>query len=100
MGPVSYILLGELFSQEAKAYVAPIGQVVNFLLTFTIGLTFPMLTAAIGIGPTFFIFSGFCMLGLLFTIFIIPETKGKSMIEIQNILGLEKLEKVNSKNIS
>lgn len=87
MGPVSYILLGELFLQEAKTFVAPIGQVVNFLLTFAIGLTFPMLTAAIGLGPTFFMFSGFCVLGLMFTIFMIPETKGKSMLEIQEILS-------------
>jgi hypothetical protein len=87
MGPVSYILLGELFLQEAKAYVAPIGQVVNFLLTFVIGLTFPMLTEAIGSGPTFFMFSGFCALALIFTIFFIPETKGKTMQEIQRILS-------------
>jgi hypothetical protein len=87
MGPVSYILLGELFLQEAKAYVAPIGQVVNFLLTFVIGLTFPMLTEAIGIGPTFFMFSGFCALALIFTICVIPETKGKTMMEIQRILS-------------
>lgn len=86
MGPVSYILLGELFLQEAKAYVAPIGQTLNFFLTFVIGLTFPMLTAAIGMGPTFFIFAGFCFMALLFTIFVIPETKGKSTIEIQYLL--------------
>lgn len=86
MGPVSYILLGELFMQDAKAFVAPIGQTVNLLLTFTIGLTFPMLTDLIGSGPTFFMFSGFCFLALIFTIFVIPETKGKSMEEIQNLL--------------
>lgn len=86
MGPVSYILLGEFFLQDAKAFVAPISQVFNFLLLFTISLTFPMLTSSIGNGLTFFIFAGFCALSMLFTIFFIPETKGKSVSEIQNIL--------------
>lgn len=87
MGPVSYILLGELFLQDAKAFVAPIGQTLNFFLTFVIAFTFPMLTSSIGSGGTFFMFSGFCFLALLFTIFIIPETKGKSMSEIQHMLS-------------
>lgn len=87
MGPVSFILLGEIFQHDAKQFVAPIGQTLNLFLTFVIGLTFPMLTQGIGPGPTFFIFSAFCFLALLFTILIIPETKGKSFAEIQEILS-------------
>ncbi|CRK99743.1 CLUMA_CG012986, isoform A [Clunio marinus] len=83
MGPVSYVLLGELFLQEAKAFVAPFGQVWNFSLTFVIGLTFSMMTEAMGTGPSFLFFAIFCVLGLLFTIFVIPETKGKTTDEIQ-----------------
>lgn len=87
MGPVSYILYGELFQQEAKPFVAPIAQTFNFLLTFAIGLTFPMMIAAMGLGPSFYMFAGFCALALIFTIFVIPETKGKSTAEIQSLLG-------------
>lgn len=85
MGPVSFILLGELFLQEAKAFVAPIGQTLNLFLTFMIGLTFTLFTE---MGPLFLILSGFCFLGLLFTIFLIPETKGKSILEICSLLEL------------
>lgn len=87
MGSVSYILLGELFVQEAKGFVAPLGQFMNFLLTFVTGLAFPYVVAVIGTESIFFIFSGFCAFALIFTIFFIPETKGKSMAEIQNILS-------------
>lgn len=87
MGPVSYILYGELFMLDAKIFIAPICQSFNFLLTFAVGLTFPMLVSAIGMGPTFFFFSGFCGLAFVFTIFVIPETKGKSTEEIQAILN-------------
>lgn len=87
MGPVSYVLLGELFLQEAKAFVAPIGQTLNFALTFVISLTFLMLTASLGIGPTFFMFAGFCALAVVFTVAFIPETKGKTIEEIQKLLS-------------
>lgn len=87
MGPISYVLLGELFSSSAKTAIAPIGQVLNSILTFIVGLIFPLLTQSIGIGPTFFIFAAFAALAVLFTIFVIPETKGKSFTEIQSILN-------------
>ena len=86
MGPISYVLLGELFAPDAKSKIAPMGQLFNFLLSFMIGMVFPILVEVIGSGPTFFIFSGFTVLALLFSIFIIPETKGKSLVEIQSQL--------------
>lgn len=86
VGPVSFSLLGELFLPEAKIYIVPITHLLSFLLLFTMGLTFPMLTHAIGHGTTFFIFAGFCFIALNFTYFIIPETKGMSTADIQNIL--------------
>jgi Sugar (and other) transporter len=87
MGPVSYVLLGELFLQEAKVYVAPVAQTLNFAFSFVISLTFLMLIDAIGLGPTFFMFTGFCALALVFTVFFIPETKGKTIEEIQKLLS-------------
>ena len=86
MGPIFYVLLGELFSNDAKDVVAPIGQVLNFALTFVIGLVFPFLTEAIGTGTTFYAFAGFAVCAFLFTVFFIPETKGKSLYEIQVLL--------------
>lgn len=86
MGPVSYILLGELFLQEAKAYVAPFGPIVNCFMAVIIGLLFLEITKGIGTGFSFMIFVVFCVIGLVFTIFLIPETKGKTVQEIQKML--------------
>lgn len=87
MGPVSYVLLGELFSPNAKKVIAPIGKSFNLFLAAVVGLVFPFLVEAIGSSWTFFMFAGFSVLAFLFTIFFIPETKGKSLIEIQNMLS-------------
>lgn len=55
-------------------------------MNFVIPFAFPMLVDAIGSGPTFFIFAAFCVLALIFTITLVPETKGKSLAEIQKLL--------------
>lgn len=86
VGPVPFVLLGELFSNDAKKVIAPFAQTLVFLLSMMIGLVYPALASSIGTGLTFLLFAGFCFLGLMFTIFVIPETKGKSLDEIQEIL--------------
>lgn len=86
IGPIIFVLLGELFSDNAKSVIAPFTQTMNFLISFGIGILYPALVHSIGNGATFFIFAGFCVLGLLFTLFVVPETKGKSLDEIQTLL--------------
>lgn len=86
IGPVPFVLLAEMFSSNAKKIIAPFAQTINFTMSFGIGLLFPYLVNNFGNGLTFFMFAGFCFVGLLFTIFVIPETKGKSLIEIQTLL--------------
>ena len=87
LGSVPFILLGEIFSGDAKKVIAPFAQTMNFVMSFMIGILYPALVSMIGTGLTFFMFAGFCIVGLLFTIFFIPETKGKSLQEIQSLLS-------------
>jgi sugar porter (SP) family MFS transporter len=86
LGTIPFVLLGEIFSQEAKKVIAPFSQTMQFSMSFVIGILYPALVATIGTGATFLIFSGFCILGLVFTIFVIPETKNKTFEEIQKLL--------------
>lgn len=86
MGSIPFVLLGEIFSDEAKKVIAPFAQTMNFVMSSIIGLLYPALVNNIGISSTFFMFVGFSFIGLLFTILVIPETKGKSLEEIQDLL--------------
>lgn len=87
LGSVPFILLGEFFSDDAKKIIAPFAQTMHNVMTFVIGLLYPALVNSIGSGPTFFMFAVFCFFGLLFTVLVIPETKGKSLEEIQTLLS-------------
>ena len=83
---ITYIWLGELFTLDAKKTIAPLGQVVNHILTFLIGILFPVLTETIGISSLFFIFASITTIDILFVILFVPETIGRSADEIQNAL--------------
>lgn len=52
--------------------------------------TFVNLKDAIGNGETFWLFSGLTVAGVIFVFFIVPETKNKSLNEIQKMLAGEK----------
>lgn len=86
LASVPFVLVGEIFSSEAKKIVAPFSQTMNYVMSTVIGILYPFLATTIGTGSTFLMFAGFCFVGLVFTILVIPETKGKSLSEIQLIL--------------
>ena len=86
IGPIAFVFQGELFSSQAKAFAAPIGQFLNFVLFFVIVIVFGELKDSIGDGPTFFMFAAFSAALILFTVIFVKETKGKSLIQIQEML--------------
>ena len=87
MGSIPPVLLGEIFSDEAKKVIAPFTQTLNCVMSAVVGILFPLLVQEIGLGLTFTFFFIFCILGFIFTICVIPETKGKSLEEIQVLLA-------------
>lgn len=88
-GPIPWMMAGELCLIDIKAFVASTAGTLNWLLSFTVTSTFNSLNAAIGSGQVFWIFAGIMLLGFLFIFLIVPETKGKSVDEIQVMLGAE-----------
>lgn len=83
-GPVPWLMAGELFAPDIKGFLGAIAGTTNWLLAFVITKFFTNLKDAIGNGPTFWLFMGFCVVGFVFVISFVPETKGKSFHQIQN----------------
>lgn len=83
LGPVVWLVLAEIFPLKYRG--AGMGTCVFVLWTanFMVGLYFPMLRDAIGISATFFIFVGLGIASLLFVIFMMPETKDKSLEQLE-----------------
>ncbi|XP_029708512.2 facilitated trehalose transporter Tret1 isoform X2 [Aedes albopictus] len=86
-GPVPWLLLGEIFASEVKGPASALANMTSFAMSFVLSLVFPLVRQAIGSGPMFIIFSVFCALAVVFVALVVPETKGKSLNEIQSMLA-------------
>lgn len=88
-GPIPWMMAGELCLIDIKAFVGSTAGTLNWLLSFTVTSTFNSLNASIGSGQVFWMFAGIMLVGFVFIFFVVPETKGKSVDEIQLMLGAE-----------
>lgn len=90
LSPMPFVLLGELFPTDVKGpATACVTGVTEFLL-FLVTLGFEVLNEAAGIYTSFWIYSICCFLGSLILFFVMPETKGRNLEEIQEILEKKK----------
>ncbi len=56
---------------------------VNWLGNIVVALFFPVLMQSIGLSNIFFMFAGICVIGFLFSKYVLYETKGKTLEEIE-----------------
>lgn len=87
LGPIPWVLIGELFTAEVKGPASSASGTVAWLLAFLVTKTFSNVRDLIGLAATFWLFALFTALGSIFVLLFVPETKGKSFVEIQRILG-------------
>lgn len=87
-GPLPYTIMGEIFPSNvrflANSATACTGSVVSFLTT----QFFIKIADVIGMAGTFWLFAGFCFLAFVFVMVYVPETKGKSLLEIHKELNV------------
>ncbi|XP_050439145.1 facilitated trehalose transporter Tret1-like [Adelges cooleyi] len=82
-GPIPWVVMGEIFSNEVKPYGTSIATFTNWFLVFCVTYMSHELKKWVGNAGTFFTFSMFCFAGALFAILMVPETKSRTLAEIQ-----------------
>lgn len=87
-GAVIWVFISEIFPNEVRAKGQTLGSFTHWFMAAIIAFSFPMLTEKLGGGHTFLFFSGMMVLQLLFVWKIMPETKGKSLEQIEQTLIL------------
>ncbi|XP_059469654.1 facilitated trehalose transporter Tret1-like [Neocloeon triangulifer] len=82
-GPIPWTMLGELFPAKIKGAASAMACVENYVLVFVVTKTFQGLLESLGSAGTFWMFGGICIVGTVFVFFLVPETKGKTLDQIQ-----------------
>jgi MFS transporter, SP family, arabinose:H+ symporter len=86
LGPITWVLVSEIFPNKLRSKAMSVAIVSLWLANFLLILVFPLILTRFGGATAFLIFDVMCVILLLFTIFRIPETKGKSLEELEKIL--------------
>lgn len=86
LGPIPWIISSEIFPTEVKSIASSTAGTLNWFLAFILTKFYLDVSHCIGEDGTFYIFSVASFTGVLFVFFVIPETKGKNISEIQAAL--------------
>lgn len=85
-GPGSWTLIAEIFPLSIRAKGTSISASSNWMNNFAVAFVTPPMLDGLRWG-TFIFFSAWCLIGGLFVIFFLPETKGKTLEEMDLIFG-------------
>ncbi|XP_049386734.1 probable polyol transporter 4 [Solanum stenotomum] len=83
IGPVCWVLTSEIFPLRLRAQASGLGAVGNRMCSGLIAMSFLSVSRAITVGGTFLIFSVISALSVAFVYKHVPETKGKSLEQIE-----------------
>jgi len=86
IGPVMWVLFSELFPNRIRGLAISFVGLINSAVSFTVQLVFPWELANFGTSLTFLIYGVFAALGLFFILMVVPETKGRSLEELEEML--------------
>nr|CAI5841203.1 unnamed protein product [Callosobruchus analis] len=86
LGPVPFAYLSELFPQQAKNVGVPTCMAIATVSNAAIAVTFPYFMEYLGMQWCFWIFAVNCLYAAIFTKYKVPETKGRTLEEIQFML--------------
>ncbi|MBN2806371.1 MAG: sugar porter family MFS transporter [Prolixibacteraceae bacterium] len=86
VGPVMWVLFSELFPNTIRGIAISFIGFINSAVSFSVQLVFPWELENLGNAGTFLIYGIFGLLGLVFVLVFLPETKGKSLEELETIL--------------
>lgn len=86
LGPVTWVLLSEIFPNRVRGVAMATCTFALWTGCCTLTFSFPSLNASLGSSGTFWIYSAICLCGFLFFLRRCPETKGKSLEQLEQEL--------------
>lgn len=81
--PLTWVLVGEIFPLSIRGRATGVASSFNWIGSFLVGLLFPIMTASLPQEIVFAIFGVICLIGVVFIQFLVPETKGRTLEEIE-----------------
>ncbi|WP_299580406.1 sugar porter family MFS transporter [uncultured Sunxiuqinia sp.] len=85
LAPVTWVVLSEIFPNSIRGAAMAIATMSLWIASFVLTYTFPILNKWLNASGTFWLYAFICIAGFLFILKKLPETKGKSLEEIEKL---------------
>jgi sugar porter (SP) family MFS transporter len=86
LAPIVWVILSEIFPNRIRGAAMALATFALWIACFILTYTFPLLNTTLGASGTFWVYAGICLTGFVFILMKLPETKGKSLEEIEGEL--------------
>jgi len=86
LAPVTWVVISEIFPNRIRGAAMAVAVAALWLACFILTYTFPILKEKLGPDGTFWLYAAICALGLLFIWEKLPETKGRTLEQIESEL--------------
>ncbi len=86
LATVMWVIISEIFPNRIRGVAMSVCTFALWAACFILTYTFPMLNSGLGAAGTFWLYGLICLAGGIFVVFRLPETKGKSLEEIEKEL--------------
>jgi SP family arabinose:H+ symporter-like MFS transporter len=83
MGPLVWVVMAEIFPIKVRGSAMGLATLILWLADFAVTLTFPVISDRFHPSTAFWLYAAMCALDLVFMWFFLPETKGKTLEEIE-----------------
>ncbi len=86
LAPITWVVIAEIFPNRIRGAAMSVSVSALWVACFILTYTFPLLNEKLGMAGTFWMYAAVCAVGFVFILARLPETKGKTLEEIERIL--------------
>jgi SP family sugar porter-like MFS transporter len=86
LAPVTWVVISEIFPNRIRGAAMSVAVSSLWIACFILTYTFPLLNASLGPAGTFWTYAAICLAGFIFILVKLPETRGKSLEQIERDL--------------
>jgi SP family arabinose:H+ symporter-like MFS transporter len=83
LAPVTWVVIAEIFPNRIRGAAVSVAVTALWIASFLLTYTFPLFNHALGAAQTFWIYAAICVAGFFFIRIRLPETKGKTLEQIE-----------------
>jgi len=87
LAPVTWVLIAEIFPNQVRGLAVSVSVSALWIACFILTYTFPWINHAAGPTRTFWLYGGICIAGFIFIALRVPETRGKTLEQIERELA-------------